>query len=117
MTSTNTAGAEFTAMHGISHIVRARETQLSDVATTWKVAAEHGIGIEIFVHGALYYSEGYLMAESTGGKSQIMNWEKPNNRGVYTGYVSSTDKKRGKVVVKIAGTGPILVTVWSSNLL
>ena len=48
------------------------------------------------------FTKGYLM----GDKSSIMNYEKPNNRGVYAGYVSALDKKRGKVVVKIEGPVP-----------
>ena len=224
MTITNTAGVEFAAAHGISRIVLARETSLADVTAICKAAAEHDIGIEIFVHGALCYcysgqclfssaiggrsgnngmcaqpcrkpytlfadgapvatkgnyilstkdiclypdlaavcasgvsalkiegrmktpeyvavvtsiyrkaldavaagtfepkqedmenlafafnrgfTKGYLLAEGNGGKAQIMNWEKPNNRGVYAGYVSGLDHKRGKVIVKIEGPVP-----------
>jgi len=48
------------------------------------------------------FSKGYLLGE----KSSIMNYEKPNNRGVFAGTVSSFDKKRGKVVVQIEGPVP-----------
>ena len=220
MTITNAAGVEFAAAHGISRIVLARETILDDVKSLCRAAAEHNIGIEIFVHGALCYcysgqclfssaiggrsgnngmcaqpcrkpyslladgtpvptkgdyilspkdiclyphlqevcesgvaalkiegrmkapeyvavvtsiyrkaldavaagtfepsnedmdnlafafnrgfTPGYLM----GKKSSIMNYEKPNNRGVYSGSVSGIDTKRGKVVVKIEGPVP-----------
>ena len=48
------------------------------------------------------FTRGYLM----GDKSSIMNWNKPNNRGVYAGTVSGVDRKRGKVIVKIEGPVP-----------
>lgn len=48
------------------------------------------------------FTKGYLF----GDKASIMNWEKPNNRGVYAGYVNGVDKKRGKVIVKIEGPVP-----------
>ena len=48
------------------------------------------------------FTRGYLL----GDKASIMNWEKPNNRGVYAGTVSGVDRKRGKVIVKIEGPVP-----------
>lgn len=220
MTITNHAGVEFAAMNGVSRIVLARETTLNDVRELVNVASEHGVGVEIFAHGALCYSysgqclfssaiggrsgnqgmcaqpcrkaytlladgekvatsgdyilspkdictyphlqeicesgveclkiegrmkapeyvaivtsiyrkaldavaagnfepktedmenlafafnRGFTKGYLFGDKASIMNWEKPNNRGVYAGFVNGVDKKRGKVIVKIEGPIP-----------
>ncbi|MDO5846485.1 MAG: peptidase U32 family protein, partial [Methanocorpusculum sp.] len=221
MTICNTAGIEFAADHGITRIVLARETPLADVASLVTTAAEHGVQLEIFAHGALCYcySGQCLFSSAVGGRSgnqgmcaqpcrkpytlmadgekvpttgdyilsprdlctypylkeisetgvaalkiegrmktpeyvavvtsiyrkaldavaagtfepdnqdmehlafafnrgftkgyllgdkwtSLMNWEKPNNRGVYAGIVSGTDQKRGKVIIKTDGPIP-----------
>ena len=71
MTITNRAGVEFAAAHGISRIVLARETILDNVKSLCAAAAEHNIGIEIFVHGALCYcySGQCLFSSAIGGRS------------------------------------------------
>ena len=55
---------------------------------------------------AFAFNRGFTKGYLTGEKSSIMNYDKPNNRGVYAGYVSSLDAKRGKAVVKIEGPVP-----------
>ncbi len=49
------------------------------------------------------FTKGYLFGDKWG---TFINVKKPDNRGVYAGYVSGLDESRGKVIVKIEGPVP-----------
>ncbi len=49
------------------------------------------------------FTKGYLFGDKWG---TFINAKKPDNRGVYAGYVSGLDESRGKVIVKIEGPVP-----------
>ena len=49
------------------------------------------------------FTKGYIFGDKWG---TFINSKKPDNRGVYAGYVSGTDESRGKVIVKIEGPVP-----------
>jgi len=71
MTIHNREGVEWAAEHGLSRVVLAREVPLPEIADMGKAAGEKGIGLEVFVHGALCY--GYsgqcLLSSVIGGRS------------------------------------------------
>ena len=49
------------------------------------------------------FTKGYILGDKWG---TFINTKKPDNRGVYAGYVSGTDESRGKAIVKIEGPVP-----------
>ncbi|WP_319378382.1 U32 family peptidase [uncultured Methanocorpusculum sp.] len=49
------------------------------------------------------FTKGYLFGDKWG---TFINAKKPDNRGVYAGFVSGLDESRGKVIVKIEGPVP-----------
>ncbi|MBR1897173.1 MAG: DUF3656 domain-containing protein [Pyramidobacter sp.] len=67
MTITNSSGVRFAAENGLCRAVPARELSIAEL----KCAAEQGIEIEAFVHGALCvcYSGQCLMSSMIGGRS------------------------------------------------
>ncbi len=71
MTIHNAAGIRFAAEHGISRVVLARELALDDIREIGIVAAECGVELEVFCHGALCYaySGQCLLSSVIGGRS------------------------------------------------
>jgi putative protease len=71
MTIHNRAGLEWAARTGLKRVVLARELSLEVVEAMGKRAKELGIGLEIFVHGALCYSYSgqCLLSSAIGGRS------------------------------------------------
>ncbi|NMB79137.1 MAG: U32 family peptidase [Methanomicrobiales archaeon] len=71
MTIHNAAGVQWAAEHGFSRVVLARELAHEEVAAIADATRESGIGLEIFIHGALCY--GYsgqcLLSSVLGGRS------------------------------------------------
>lgn len=67
----NAAGMEFAAVLGVSRVTLARELHLNEVATLASIAAELGMEVECFAHGALCvcYSGQCLMSSMIGGRS------------------------------------------------
>ncbi|HKL97774.1 MAG TPA: U32 family peptidase [Methanocorpusculum sp.] len=49
------------------------------------------------------FTKGYLFGDKW---DSLINVKKPDNRGVYAGYVNGLDESRGKVIVKIEGPIP-----------
>ncbi len=71
MTIHNRAGLEWAASLGLKRVVLARELPLTDVEAMGERARNLGIGLEIFVHGALCYSWSgqCLLSSAIGGRS------------------------------------------------
>jgi putative protease len=71
LTIHNRAGLEWAARMGLSRAVLARELSLEVVGAMGERAKELGIGLEIFVHGALCYSWSgqCLLSSAIGGRS------------------------------------------------
>lgn len=67
----NTAGIEVAALLGMGRVTLARELSLPEVAELAAVAAELGMQVEVFAHGALCvcYSGQCLMSSMIGGRS------------------------------------------------
>jgi putative protease len=68
MTLHNSEGTEFVKDLGVKRVVLSRETSLEDIE---KIKEKSGIGIEIFIHGALCisYSGQCLLSSLIGGRS------------------------------------------------
>jgi putative protease len=71
MTLHNSAGLEWAASLGMKRVVLARELSLAEVEAMGKTAGHLGIGLEVFVHGALCYSYSgqCLLSSAIGGRS------------------------------------------------
>ncbi|HMK16029.1 MAG TPA: peptidase U32 family protein, partial [Methanomicrobiales archaeon] len=71
MTIHNTAGLAWAASLGLSRVVLARELSFGEVEAMGEAARRLGIGLEIFVHGALCYSYSgqCLLSSAIGGRS------------------------------------------------
>ena len=71
MNTHNTAGIEFAAALGASRVTLARELHLNEVAALAGLAADMGMEVECFAHGALCvcYSGQCLMSSMIGGRS------------------------------------------------
>lgn len=71
MTIHNGAGLEWAASLGLSRVVLARELSLAGVEAMGEAARRLGIGLEVFVHGALCYSYSgqCLLSSAIGGRS------------------------------------------------
>ncbi|HVN65463.1 MAG TPA: DUF3656 domain-containing protein [Methanomicrobiales archaeon] len=71
MTIHNTAGLEWAASLGLSRVVLARELSLGEVGVMGEAARRLGLGLEVFVHGALCYSYSgqCLLSSVIGGRS------------------------------------------------
>lgn len=71
MTVHNTAGVTWAALHGMKRAVLAREVSLEDVRKIHRATKGMGIGLEVFIHGALCYSYSgqCLLSSSIGGRS------------------------------------------------
>ncbi len=71
MTIHNREGVVWAAEHGFSRVVLAREMPLSDIEAITRDARTHGVGLEVFVHGALCYcySGQCLLSSVIGGRS------------------------------------------------
>ena len=71
MTIHNRAGLAWAARLGLKRVVLARELPLTDVEAMGERARNLGIGLEIFVHGALCYSWSgqCLLSSAIGGRS------------------------------------------------
>jgi putative protease len=71
MTIHNTAGLGWAASLGLSRVVLARELSLEEVDAMGARAAELGIDLEVFAHGALCYSYSgqCLLSSAIGGRS------------------------------------------------
>ncbi len=71
MTVHNAAGVRCAAMQGFSRVVLARELPLTAVKRIAEATRDTGVGLEVFVHGALCY--GYsgqcLLSSVIGGRS------------------------------------------------
>ncbi len=71
MTIHNREGVVWAAVHGFSRVVLAREMPLPDIEAIAQDARTHGVGLEVFVHGALCYcySGQCLLSSVIGGRS------------------------------------------------
>jgi putative protease len=71
MTIHNREGLEWASRLGLRRVVLARELSLGEVVAMGQRAGELGIGLEIFVHGALCYSYSgqCLLSSVIGGRS------------------------------------------------
>ena len=71
MTLHNAEGIRYAASQGISRVVLARETSLANLKAIQAQAAECGVELEIFVHGAICYcySGQCLFSSVIGGRS------------------------------------------------
>ncbi len=71
MTIHNREGVVYAAEHGFSRVVLAREMPLGEIEELREAAEAYGIGLEVFIHGALCY--GYsgqcLLSSVIGGRS------------------------------------------------
>ncbi len=71
MTIRNSAGLAWAASLGMRRAVLARELSLGELETLGETAGRLGIGLEVFVHGALCYSYSgqCLLSSAIGGRS------------------------------------------------
>ncbi|HXW98198.1 MAG TPA: U32 family peptidase [Methanomicrobiales archaeon] len=71
MTIHNRAGLEWAASLGLRRVVLARELSLAEVEVMGEIARRLGIGLEVFLHGALCYSYSgqCLLSSAIGGRS------------------------------------------------
>lgn len=71
MTVHNTAGVVWAAKLGMKRVVLAREVSLDEIRNIHSSTKELGIGLEVFVHGALCYSYSgqCLLSSAIGGRS------------------------------------------------
>ncbi|MDD3622870.1 MAG: U32 family peptidase, partial [Methanofollis sp.] len=71
MTITSEEGVRWAAAHGIERVVLARELPLHEVEGMRAAVEETGIGLEVFLHGALCYaySGQCLLSSVIGGRS------------------------------------------------
>jgi len=71
MTIHNKEGALFATRFGFKRVVLAREVGLDEINEMGKETAAQGIGLEVFVHGALCYSYSgqCLLSSAIGGRS------------------------------------------------
>ncbi|QSZ67578.1 U32 family peptidase [Methanofollis aquaemaris] len=71
MTVTSEAGVRWAASHGIERVVLARELPLAEVEGMRDAVEETGVGLEVFLHGALCYaySGQCLLSSVIGGRS------------------------------------------------
>ena len=71
LTIHNAAGVRWAAAHGFRRVVLARELSLEDVSAIADATNNTGIGLEVFVHGALCYSYSgqCLLSSVIGGRS------------------------------------------------
>jgi putative protease len=71
MTIHNAAGVQWAAEQGFARVVLARELSLEEVRTIAEETKDTGVGLEVFIHGALCY--GYsgqcLLSSVIGGRS------------------------------------------------
>ncbi len=108
MTVTNSAGVRFAAKNGIVRVVPARELTLAEL----KSAAEQGVEIEAFVHGALCvcYSGQCLMSSLIGGRSGNRGGCAQPCRMPYT-----LEDAQGRNVLAGRGAGPYLLSPKDLN--
>lgn len=71
MTITSEEGVRWAAAHGIERVVLARELPLAEVEGMRAAVEETGVGLEVFLHGALCYaySGQCLLSSVIGGRS------------------------------------------------
>lgn len=71
MTIHNREGVAYAAGHGFSRVVLAREMPLAEIEEIREAAEAYGIGLEVFIHGALCYcySGQCLLSSVIGGRS------------------------------------------------
>lgn len=71
MTIHSTDGVIWAARNGLKRVVLARELSVDDIKNIKKVSDDLGVGLEVFVHGALCYSYSgqCLLSSSMGGRS------------------------------------------------
>jgi putative protease len=71
MTIHNTPGVRWAAGQGIARVVLARELSLAEVERIARDTQDTGVGLEVFVHGALCYSYSgqCLLSSMLGGRS------------------------------------------------
>lgn len=71
MTIHNTPGVRWAAAQGLSRVVLARELSLQEVERIARDTRDTGVGLEVFVHGALCYSYSgqCLLSSVIGGRS------------------------------------------------
>jgi putative protease len=71
MTIHNTAGVLFAAEEGFTRVVLSRELPLAEVEEIARHTMKSGIGLEVFIHGALCYSYSgqCLLSSVIGGRS------------------------------------------------
>ena len=71
MTIHNTDGVLWAADQGFSRVVLARELPLAEIRTIAEKTRQTGVGLEVFVHGALCYSYSgqCLLSSVIGGRS------------------------------------------------
>jgi putative protease len=93
MTIHNAAGVRWAAEHGFSRVVVARELSLDEVERIAHETADTGIGLEVFVHGALCYcySGQCLLSSLIGGRSGNRGMCAQPCRKPYTLVTGETD--------------------------
>ncbi|WP_424759131.1 DUF3656 domain-containing U32 family peptidase [Methanothrix sp.] len=71
MTIHSTDGVIWAAKNGLKRVVLARELSVDDIKNIKRVSDDLGVGLEVFVHGALCYSYSgqCLLSSSMGGRS------------------------------------------------
>ncbi|MCQ8903306.1 MAG: DUF3656 domain-containing protein [Methanothrix sp.] len=71
MTIHSTDGVVWAARNGLKRVVLARELSLDEIKDIKRASDDRGIGLEVFVHGALCYSYSgqCLLSSSMGGRS------------------------------------------------
>lgn len=71
MTIHNTPGVRWAAAQGLSRVVLARELSLGEVERIARDTCDTGVGLEVFIHGALCYSYSgqCLLSSIIGGRS------------------------------------------------
>jgi len=93
MTIHNTPGVQWAKEQGISRVVLARELALAEVERIARDTKESGVGLEVFVHGALCYSYSgqCLLSSLLGGRSGNRGMCAQPCRKPYTLVTGETD--------------------------
>jgi len=93
MTIHNTSGVRWAKEQGISRVVLARELSLAEVERIATDTKETGVGLEVFVHGALCYSYSgqCLLSSLIGGRSGNRGMCAQPCRKPYTLITGDTD--------------------------
>jgi putative protease len=94
MTIHNTPGVRWAAEQGIARVVLARELSLAEVERIFQNTQDTGVGLEVFVHGALCYSYSgqCLLSSLIGGRSGNRGMCAQPCRKPYTLVTGETDE-------------------------